>query len=452
MEPLVHAAYLASVVMFMLALQRMGRVRTARQGNALAAGAMLLAVVASFVEMGRIDPVWILAGLALGGVAGTLLALRVPMTHMPEMVALLNGFGGLASALVGLGTFFQAADPSPGGIAGASLVLTVLVGGLTFSGSLVAFLKLSERIAGRPILLPGRHWLNVALAASAVAAACLPGAAPLIAVLLLSLALGVTLVIPIGGGDMPVVISLLNSYSGVAAALAGFTLGSPVLVVSGSLVGAAGLILTRIMCKAMNRGLASVMLGGFGGESAGAGGGEYGPVKSCSPDEVAMLLADARQVILVPGYGMAVAQAQHAVRELATMLEGRGATIRYAIHPVAGRMPGHMNVLLAEANVPYEQLAEMDEINRDFKNTDVVLVVGANDIVNPAAKSDPKSPLYGMPMLDVEEARSVFTIKRSLGAGFSGVKNGLFEHERNTMVYGDAKRVLEEVAKALKEA
>jgi len=468
--------YLISVVMFILAIMRMGRVKTARSGNTMAAAAMLLAVVSSFVEMGKIDPTYIIIGLVLGGTVGLVMAKRVQMTQMPEMVALLNGFGGLASTFVGLATYFSLLETGKRGnlgkmmelagqggwFGGINLGLTIIVGSVTFTGSIIAFLKLSEKMSGKPILLPMRHVVNALLVliplALAVAVVWFISAPWLITTLLivitlLTFLLGVTLVIPIGGGDMPVVISLLNSYSGIAGALAGFTIGEPVLVVSGSLVGASGIILTMIMCKAMNRSLANVVFGGFGAEPAagGGGGGEYVGVKAADPETVAMILADAGSLVVVPGYGMAVAQAQHAVRELAKILEAKGATIRYAVHPVAGRMPGHMNVLLAEANVPYEQLFEMDQINDDFRNVDVVLVIGANDTVNPSAKTDKTSPLYGMPVMNVEEAKTVFTMKRSLGGGFAQVKNTLFECPNNYMVYGDARKTLEEIIKALKE-
>ncbi|MCA8916805.1 MAG: NAD(P)(+) transhydrogenase (Re/Si-specific) subunit beta [Planctomycetes bacterium] len=468
---LANFGYLVSVVMFMLAIMRMGRVKTARSGNFLAALAMLLAVVSSFVEMGQIEPWFIVGGLVVGGAVGAIMAKKVQMTQMPEMVALLNGFGGLASTFVGLATFFSLGGSGTlgqmmkegGWFGGMNLVLTLIVGSVTFTGSVIAFLKLSEKMSGRPILLPGRHALNgillLAPLALGVGAVWFVQGVPLIAavlilIVLLTFVLGVTIVIPIGGGDMPVVISLLNSYSGIAAALAGFTINEPVLVVSGSLVGASGLILTQIMCKAMNRSLANVMFGGFGAEPAaggGGGGGEYVGVKSSDPESVAMILADAANIVIVPGYGMAVAQAQHAVREMANILEEKGATIRYAVHPVAGRMPGHMNVLLAEANVPYEQLFEMDQINDDFRNVDVVMVIGANDTVNPAAKTDKSSPLYGMPVMNVEDAKTVFTMKRSLGSGFAQVKNTLFECPNNYMVFGDARKTLEEIIKALKE-
>jgi NAD(P) transhydrogenase subunit beta len=348
------------------------------------------------------------------------------------------------------------------------LYLTLIVGSVTFTGSIIAYAKLAGKLFGRkfpgqPFLLPFRHPINAILTlvplALAVAGVWFWGGefgavTTICAVTGLALVLGIMVVIPIGGGDMPVVISLLNSYSGIAAAMAGFALGEYVLVVTGSLVGASGMILTKIMCKAMNRSLANVMFGGFGAvDSGGASGGnsEYVGVKSCDPEEAAMVFENAQSCIVVPGYGMAVAQAQHAVRELTELLEKRGCLVRFAIHPVAGRMPGHMNVLLAEANVPYDKLVEMDQINSEFKNTDVSLVIGANDVVNPAAKDDPKSPIYGMPVLNVEESRTVFVIKRSLGAGFAGIKNTLFEHERCQMIYADAKKGIEAITKALKE-
>jgi H+-translocating NAD(P) transhydrogenase subunit beta len=472
-ELLAHGAYLASIVLFMVSIQRMSKVRTALAGNRLAMLAMALAVAGQLLETGVLPPWTMLAGVVVGSAAGLFVAARAQMTQMPEMVALLNGLGGLASLLVGVGTYAlgvrTAAEVGPmqdlpavgGTFQAAMLALTVIVGGVTFTGSLVAYGKLSERVSGAPILVPFRHALNlgglaVALALSALAIAVVPGATPgwilLLSVTLISLAIGVGLVIPIGGGDMPVVISLLNSYSGVAGALAGFTIGSTVLVVAGSLVGASGLILTQIMCRAMNRSLANVMAGGFGAVAASSGPGSgYQNVRSADAEEAGMVLADARSVIVVPGYGMAVAQAQHVVRELAETLEKRGATVRYAVHPVAGRMPGHMNVLLAEANVPYDRLFEMDAIDAEFKTTDVALVIGANDVVNPAAKTDRTSPLFGMPVLSVEDARTVFVVKRSLGAGFAGVKNTLFERDHTRMIYMDARKACEEIVKVVRE-
>ena len=468
---LANFGYLASVVMFMVGIIKLSRVRTARQGNGLAALGMLLAVVSQFVAMGAISPWWIVAGLVVGSAVGLWVSVAVKMTQMPEMVGLLNGCGGLASAFIGIASYCQYLETTSGpvgtmadlggGFPGINLMLTIIVGGVTFTGSVVAYLKLAEKMTSKPVMLPARHVLNfgglaVCLAISVLAVWVVGGAgfgiAAVTLVALLSLALGVTLVLAIGGGDMPVVISLLNSYSGVAGALAGFTIGEPALVVTGSLVGASGLILTKIMCKAMNRSLWNVVGGGFGSEpAAGAGGGGYKNVKSADAEEAAMVLADARSCIIVPGYGMAVAQAQHAVRELGALMEKRGCQVRYAVHPVAGRMPGHMNVLLAEANVPYDQLYEMDAIDSEFKNTDVAIVIGANDVVNPAAKTNPQSPLFGMPVLSVDEARAVFVIKRSLGAGFAGVKNELFERDNTRMIYADGKKACEDLIKALKE-
>ena len=472
-ELLAHALYLVSVVMFMVAILRMSKVRTALSGNHMAAVAMLLAVVGQFVEMGSVGVGWIVAGLVVGAAIGALVAVRVKMTQMPEMVALLNGVGGLSSMLVGIATYAQLVHLSgdkvgtvadvAGGFNGVNLLLTVIVGAVTFTGSMIAFAKLAEKMSGAPMLFPGRHVANAGtfvacLLLSALAVWALPGAGwgwtLILVVGLLSLALGVGLVIPIGGGDMPVIISLLNSYSGIAGALAGFTIDSPVLIVAGSLVGASGIILTQIMCKAMNRSLWNVMFGGFGvvATTAGGPGDGYKNVRSADAEEAAMVLTDAQSCIIVPGYGMAVAQAQHAVRELADVLTKRGCKVRYAVHPVAGRMPGHMNVLLAEANIPYDALYEMDAIDADFRATDVVIVIGANDVVNPAAKTNKASPLYGMPVLSVDEARTVFVIKRSLGAGFAGVKNELFERDNTRMIYADARKACEDLAKAVKES
>ncbi len=477
-EAIVNLTYLASAILFIFGLKRMTRVRTARGGNALAALAMLLAIVATLVEMGRVDYRWILIGIVVGSGIGVYAAMTVPMTDMPEMVALFNGFGGGASMLVGgsvvwldvvepgkLGTLASVLDTSrsSGPAVATTIGLSVLVGGLTLTGSLVAYLKLSGKIGGRPLLLPGRHALNALLLLGALAVggylgffSAVPHDAELATLVLggISLLLGVLLVLPIGGADMPVVISLLNSYSGVAAAMTGFVLGNNALIISGALVGASGLILTKIMCVAMNRSLANVIFGGFGAEPEGGpeAGGEYTNVRSAGAEEAAMVLEDARSVVFVPGYGMAVAQAQHAVKDLATLLEKRGALVRYAIHPVAGRMPGHMNVLLAEADVPYEELIEMDAINPEFADTDVAIVIGANDVVNPAAETDRKSPVYGMPVLQVYNAHTVFVIKRSLGTGFAGIKNELFERDNTLMVFGDAKKVLQDLVGELKSA
>jgi NAD(P) transhydrogenase subunit beta len=472
-QPLVALLYLLSAVIFILGLKGLTRVRTARRGNLMAAGAMLIAVIATLIEMGTVDYRWILLGLAIGSAIGVVVALRVPMTSMPEMVALFNGLGGAGSALVSLAILWrEVVEPVRTGTV-ASLVgaapavssgLSILIGALTLSGSLIAYLKLAGKMPGRPILLPGRHLINLLLVLTAVGAtawfsflSASPAATELacLALTAVSLILGVMLVIPIGGADMPVVISLLNSYSGLAAAATGFVLGNNVLIISGALVGASGLILTQIMCKAMNRTLAHVLFGGFGSDDSTGGASEdardYQNVRSCSSEEAALVLEAAESVIIVPGYGLAVAQAQHSARELGLLLENHGMRVTYAIHPVAGRMPGHMNVLLAEADVPYEQLVEMERINSEFKNTDVVLVVGANDVVNPAAERSPGSPIYGMPVLEVWNAQTVLVIKRSLSPGFAGIKNDLFEADNTMMIFEDAKVALQGLISELKE-
>ena len=474
-QVLVPILYLLSAVLFIFGIKGLTRVRTARRGNLTAAFAMLIAVVATLLLMGRIDYRWILAGVVIGTAVGWIAAVKVKMTAMPEMVALFNGAGGIASALVALavvwtdkieavapGTLADALDG--GGSAALTVVLSVLIGGVTFSGSVVAWGKLAGKVKGEPVLLPGRHVLNAALVLAGLGLGLwfafgtdAPAAIGLLAVVVLALALvlGVMLVIPIGGADMPVVISLLNSYSGLAAAMTGFVIGNNLLIISGSLVGASGLILTRIMCEAMNRSLANVLFGGFGAQAAPAAGGaasEYGVVRSFSAEDVALVLESAESVVFVPGYGLAVAQAQHTVKQLADILEGRGTKVSYGIHPVAGRMPGHMNVLLAEADVPYEQLLEMERINPDFKNTDVVIVVGANDVVNPAAQDTPGSPIWGMPVLEVWEATSVVVIKRSLSPGFAAIKNSLFENENTMMLFADAKEALQDLVAEMKRA
>ncbi len=458
----VSLLYLLSAVLFIFGLKGLTKIRSARRGNAIAATAMLLAAVTTLVEMGRVDYRWIVAGILVGGTIGAVAATRVAMTSMPEMVALFNGFGGGASALVALSIvwleLFEQGSPL-GQTAAVSGMLSVLIGGVTLSGSLVAFAKLSGKMRGAPIVLPGRHVLNVLLLVTVLAAAMAfaRGGDPetlMAAVLVaaaLSLVLGVLLVIPIGGADMPVVISFLNSLSGLAASATGFVLANNLLIIAGALVGASGLILTQIMCVAMNRSLGNVFFAGFGGAQSAGDQGEYLNVTSSSPEEAAMILDVADSAILVPGYGLAVAQAQHVARELGDLLEGRGTRVTYAIHPVAGRMPGHMNVLLADADVPYEKLVEMDAINPEFRTTDVVLVVGANDVVNPAAESDPSSPIAGMPILRVFEAQTVMVIKRSLSPGFAGVKNALFENDNTMMIFGDAKAVLQGLVAELKD-
>ena len=450
---------LGAVLLLALGLKGLAKIRTARTANGLAALALVLAVAGLLLQQGFDGWPWMLLGLAAGGGVGALLAYRVAMTAMPETVALFNGCGGMSSLLVAIGA---AQLPTPLSLIGQiSVLASVVVGAITFSGSIVAMGKLQEWL-GTPAwtLRPQRHAVNIAtaLACLACCALVLKGfPLALVPLTILSLLLGVGLTLPVGGADMPVVISLLNSYSGVAAAAAGFVVGSELLIVAGAMVGAAGLILTQVMCTAMNRSLTSVLFGGaLGGASAsGEGGGSakdegYKNVTSCSPEECALTLEAAERVVFVPGYGLAVAQAQHSLKELARLLEQHGIAVSYAIHPVAGRMPGHMNVLLAEADVPDDQLIEMKVINPDFPRTDVVIVLGANDVVNPRAKSDPGSPLYGMPVLEVDQARSVFVVKRSLGSGYAGIRNDLFELPQTSMVFGDAKQVLQGLIQELR--
>ncbi|HJR62984.1 MAG TPA: NAD(P)(+) transhydrogenase (Re/Si-specific) subunit beta [Gemmatimonadaceae bacterium] len=464
---LVQLAYLVSAVLFILGLKLLSSPRTARRGNVLGAIGMLLAIAAALFEREVVRFEYIALGVAIGAIVGAWMAVAVKMTAMPQMVALLNGFGGGASALVAAAEFnllmrrvsdAYAADPSAATIpldVSVSTMLAMLIGAVTFTGSMVAFAKLQELMTGRAVVFPLQKTVNLtiflgilALATYLVVSFARPDVAfahpaIFVAMAVLSLALGVLLVVPIGGADMPVVISLLNSYSGMAGAAAGFVLHNNVLIISGALVGASGIILTQIMCRAMNRSLTNVLFGAFGaqaGTQAIATGDRT--VRSVTPEDAAVMLAYARSVIVVPGYGLAVAQAQHTVRELAALLEKRGIDVKYAIHPVAGRMPGHMNVLLAEADVPYTQLFEMDEINREFERTDVALVVGANDVTNPAARTDPSSPLFGMPILNVDQAKSTIVIKRSMAAGFAGIDNPLYYLERTAMLFGDAKKML----------
>jgi len=467
-QELIHSTavpiiYLLSTVLFIFGIKQLAKVKTARRGNLISAVGMLLAIIGALLEQGLVDYRWIGGGIVVGALVGAVFAIRVQMTAMPEMVALFNGFGGIASALVALSVYWEtvveraavgSVYESLGSYESITVMLSILIGGITFTGSLIALFKLQGKLKqGQPILLPARHYItfvllfgSLAFGGIAVAAASADSIVWVLALTAVSLVLGVLLTIPIGGADMPVVVSLLNSYSGVAASMAGFVVGNPLLIIAGAMVGAAGLILTQIMCVAMNRSLLNVLVGGFGVTDSSSGGGgsdEYTNVTSCGPEEAAMILESAESVIIVPGYGLAVAQAQHTVRELADLLKARGTRVTYAIHPVAGRMPGHMNVLLAEADVPYEELLEMDVINSEFKNTDAVIVVGANDVVNPAASKDPSSPIAGMPILNAHEARSVFVIKRSLSPGYAGIKNELFEYPNTMMIYGDAKKVLQ---------
>ncbi|WP_413745373.1 NAD(P)(+) transhydrogenase (Re/Si-specific) subunit beta [Synechococcus sp. MIT S9501] len=467
MEILNYVIDLVAVLLLALGIKGLSKVRSARSANQLAAVAMALAVIGlliSYLGTPSFDGqawIWIIIGTTVGGVLGAITAQRVPMTSMPETVALFNGCGGMSSLLVALAAALFPGTLDDGTlVAVVSIVISVFVGSITFTGSIVAMAKLQGWLSTPPWMQSKiLHLVNIALAV-----VCLVAAIKLItsdgssqaALWLLVIAsglLGIGVTLPIGGADMPVVISLLNSYSGVAAAAAGFVVGSQLLIVAGAMVGAAGLILTQVMCNGMNRSLVSVLFGGAlgAGSSSGGGGGEYTNITSCSVEECALTLEAAERVVIVPGYGLAVAQAQHTLREVTRSLEAAGIQVDYAIHPVAGRMPGHMNVLLAEADVPYEQLKEMDIINPDFPATDVVLVLGANDVVNPQAKNDPDSPLYGMPVLDVQQARTVFVVKRGMSAGYSGIKNDLFELANTSMVFGDAKKVLGDLLGELKE-
>jgi NAD(P) transhydrogenase subunit beta len=469
---LIHLAYMLASVLFIFGLKRLSSVKQARQGNLIAAAAMLIAIVATLFEVGLLSPWLIVAGMVVGSIIGAWFALTVEMTAMPEMVAIFNGMGGAASLLVALSYYVEKVVETGAkkvsiavlGLDGfLTLALSIVIGAITLSGSVIAYGKLQgvKWVPSKPLLLPGRHAINGGLVLLTVLFSYLLAGSVtstfgsvslLILLTLVTLALGVLLVVGIGGADMPVVISLLNSYSGLAAAMTGFVLQNNLLIISGSLVGASGLILTAIMCKAMNRSLTNVLFGGFGAEDSTAEDSrDYKTIKQTDAEQLAMLLEVARQVVVIPGYGMAVAQAQHAVRELADLLKARGVTVKYAIHPVAGRMPGHMNVLLAEASIPYEELIEMDEINSDFKNTDIAIVLGANDVVNPEALNNPQSPIYGMPILNVHESRTVIVIKRSLSPGFAGIKNPLFEAENSLMFFGDGRKVIEETVREVKE-
>ncbi len=460
-DQLVQLAYLVAAVLFILGLHNLSSPRTAPRGNMLAAVGMLIAVVATLLVQEVVDYTVILAGLVVGSAIGLPLALRIQMTAMPQMVALLNGFGGAASALVASAELlsYVRRGESPEGIVPVAIVLGVLIGGMTFTGSLIAFAKLQELMRGAPITYRGQQVVNAMFGLGALALCVGVVLYPFdmniyAGLVIVALILGVLTVIPIGGADMPVVISLLNSYSGLAACATGFVLGNSGLVISGSLVGASGLILTKIMCDAMNRSLANVLFSAFGSVTKSTrtpGAADRGTVKGYTPEDAAVIFSNARSAIVVPGYGMAVAQAQHAVRSLVDELEQRGVRVKYAIHPVAGRMPGHMNVLLAEAKVPYEQLVEMDEINAEFSETDVALVIGANDVVNPDARTDKGSPIYGMPILDVDHATYVFVLKRSMNPGFAGVQNPLFYNDNTMMIFGDAKDTVLKMVEAVRE-
>lgn len=453
-------AYLIASILFVLGIKMMNKTKSARQGNRLSALGMLIAIVATLLQIEVISLVEIFGCIVLGSAIGLYYANKVEMTKMPEMVALFNGFGGLASFAVALSDYFLRTEVNMESIelvTVISIIVSVFIGGVTFTGSIVAFLKLNGNISGSPITFKGQHPINLILFISFLAAATftvIDQSDPIliIALIVISLILGILTVIPIGGADMPVVISLLNSYSGMAACATGFILNNNVLIVAGSLVGASGIILTQIMCKAMNRSLINVLLGGFGQSvSAAAADGPSITVKEIGVEETAMLFDSVSSVIVVPGYGMAVAQAQHVIRELMEQCEKRNIDFKFAIHPVAGRMPGHMNVLLAEANISYDKLIEMESINDDFQNTDLVLIVGANDVVNPAARNNPQSPIYGMPILNADKARTVIVSKRSMGKGYAGVENELFGYPNCLMLFGDAKQTITKVVSEMKE-
>jgi NAD(P) transhydrogenase subunit beta len=462
---LVNLGYLAASVLFVLTFKGLSHPRTAVRANLMGAIGMLIAVVATFLLLDRGSGAGyavILGGIAVGGVIGALLALKVRMTGMPQMVALLNGFGGAASVLVAGAALLEtlAVGHAPSVQFMIATAAAGIIGAVTFWGSLVAFAKLEELIGGRPVVFPGQRVLNGGLLLGAVLLGGWLVAAPEMpwlfwAIVAATSVLGVTGVLPIGGADMPVVITLLNAYSGLAACATGFVLDNNMLIVAGSLVGASGIILTQIMCRAMNRPITNVLFGGVGGEvvtGAAATDIYAGKVKAASAEEIAMVLEAARRVVLVPGYGMAVAQAQHAVRDLARLLEARGVEVEFGIHPVAGRMPGHMNVLLAEADIPYEKVKEMDAINPSFAQTDVVIVIGANDVVNPLARTDPTSPIAGMPILDVDKARTVIVVKRSLSPGFAGIPNPLFAADNTLMYFADGKQAVLDLIAAARQA
>ena len=441
---IINLAYIISAIMFVFGLKMLSHPSTARKGNWLSALGMLIAIVVTLMHQIKLPWENILIGLVVGSLIGSVASRVLQMTGMPELVALFNGFGGASSLLVGLAAVYNASNTT---FINVTIVLSILIGGVTLTGSFIAYGKLSERLPSKPIQFIGQQFFNAALVLAVIVSAVLFIQNPsfdsqwLVAVICLSLVFGIMVTIPIGGADMPVVIALLNSYSGLAACAAGFVLGNNLLIVSGSLVGASGLILTNIMCKAMNRSLSNVLFSGFGAAKVSSAKIE-GEVKPINTDDAYLILEAAQNVCIVPGYGMAVAQAQHVVRELADHLEENGCEVKFAIHPVAGRMPGHMNVLLAEASVPYDQLYEMDDINPQMSNMDVAIVIGANDVVNPAANEDEGSPLYGMPVINVSEARTVFVLKRSMGSGFSGVDNPLFFAENTRMLFGDAKESL----------
>ena len=460
-QNLASLLYLVASVCFILALRGLSHPETSRGGNRFGMLGMAIAVAITLGMLPEIDFVTILAGVLIGGAIGTVIALKIQMTALPQLVAAFHSLVGLAAVFVAAAAFTNPAAyglGAPGHIGAASLVemsIGAAIGAITFTGSVIAFAKLQALMSGRPIVFPLQHWLNLGLGILTVLlvvwlASAESGVAFWL-IVVISLALGVLIIIPIGGADMPVVISMLNSYSGWAACGIGFTLQNNLLIVAGALVGSSGAILSYVMCKGMNRSFVSVILGGFGGETAGPAAGEEGEKSyhQGAAADAAFMMRNAEKVIIVPGYGFAVAQAQHALREMADMLKAEGVEVKYAIHPVAGRMPGHMNVLLAEANVPYDEVFEMDEINREFAETDVAFVIGANDVINPSARTDKTSPIYGMPIIDVDKAKQVFVVKRSLASGYAGVDNPLFYMDHNMMLLSDAKKMCEDIVKAL---
>jgi len=459
-ENLTALAYLIASVLFIMALRGLSSPESARQGNLYGIAGMAIAIVTTLLRQDVLSYGWILAALVLGGAVGTVIALRIRMTEMPELVAAFHSLVGMAAVLVAAAALY---NPAAYGIVDAAgelklasrieMGLGVAIGAVTFSGSVIAFAKLKGIMSGNPIVFPGQHPLNAVIGLAIVGLLVYFATAPEVEAFWLMTGLafliGFLLIIPVGGADMPVIVSMLNSYSGWAAAGIGFTLENTALIITGALVGSSGAILSYIMCRAMNRSIVSVVLGGFGGESATRAGRSDRPVKAGSADDAAFIMKNASSVIIVPGYGMAVAQAQHSVREMADKLKAEGVRVRYAIHPVAGRMPGHMNVLLAEANVPYDDVSELEQINPDFTSTDVAFVIGANDVTNPAARTDPQSPIAGMPILDVDKAKTVLFVKRSLSPGYAGIDNDLFYADNTMMLFADAKQMVDDIVKAL---
>ncbi|GGB32482.1 NAD(P) transhydrogenase subunit beta [Roseibium aquae] len=455
--------YLISAVLFIMALRGLSSPETSRQGNIFGMIGMGIAVVTTLFASGLsgISGLLLVVGVGIGGAIGALIAQRIAMTAMPQLVAGFHSLVGMAAVLVAASAFYAPSAfgiGAPGNIYTSAIIegaIGAAIGAITFTGSVIAFLKLDGRMSGKPIMLPGRHAINIGLAAAMVILTIVMVTSESMTVfwllVIVALVFGVLIIIPIGGADMPVVVSMLNSYSGWAAAGIGFTVSNMALIITGALVGSSGAILSYIMCKGMNRSFISVIMGGFGGETSGGSGGdgEERPVKQGAADDAAFIMKNASKVIIVPGYGMAVAQAQHALREMVDALKEEGVEVKYAIHPVAGRMPGHMNVLLAEANVPYDEVFELEDINSEFSQADVVYVIGANDVTNPAARDDPDSPIYGMPILDVDKAGTVLFVKRGMGSGYAGIQNELFFLDKTMMLFGDAKKMTEEIVKAI---